>query len=937
MKKIFSFVALLFMINMTFGQNFNSQPPYSTFESWNSDGLPTYWHSYSEIECALDPEYCAAAQAVGAFNNHHKKVPGKHEYACQLYTISTQGRIVNGALTTGKSRIASLTYTDPSNIVYTQRDGNCNYPFSCRPDSISLWARFAFKQNENPQASIRIHIHGDVDYQDQPNSTINTPQTGKIAHVIANMTNPATTPSSDGYYRSGWAHYAYKLNYWSTDNTPIETPTLQNTETPYYLLASLSSNPILGFGEDDSISFDEVFFVYDKGLASLKIDGVENDLLRNLFNQNEYSTHGYVHNGQLINSGSYELNDTAQHCYSVKYNGTTQYSDDLPYVTVIPKSSLILSCTVTQATLLNQKCVITIMHNDSSTYVYTINFSNTKRKPTLNLTYSNESHTACEGTPFTVTASGSSSYGPVQYSWSNGNTGNVFQPTTPGTYNITATATDVNGCSTSKNVDVAIFAAPTVEIVHGNSTTSGDTSTICAGKTATLTASGAQSYLWSTGSTASSIVVNAEGTYSVTGSSTQGCSSTATHVLIKHQNPNVTITGAGSLCSGNTATLTASGASSYVWNTGHDQAQLTITTGGTYSVTGTNIYGCSSSASKSVVSATSPTVTINGPSSLCDGSSITLTATNLLQNTTLQWSNGSTENSITVNAAGDYTVTATLGFCHTNASHQVTTSPTPANPTVTPSSHCGPGTVTLTANTTPGNTCIWYATETTQEIAGTGQNFTINNLQTTTTYYVCAENTDGCSSSRVPVEAAIYTVPNPPTVSNTTYCGAGDYTLTATSLNTVQWYSDNAGTNAIDPTQYIAQTTTYYAAAIDNHQCRSSLVPMTVTVNAVPDLPTITPISPTCSNSSVPTTLSATPGANGNQVKWYDSNLSFLGYGQRNVNVSTTTTYYASTYNNNTQCESDKQSIQVVVNPIPSAPQISCQPHCGAGNVTMSV
>lgn len=923
MKKISSLVALLFMVSMTFGQSFNSQLPYSAFESWNPDGLPTYWHSYSNLEYA-SADIQAAAVTAGVDVDHHKKVSGHHGYACQLYSVTKMSHVINGALTTGKTRVGSINFSDTSNYVYTQRGGSC-WPFNCRPDSIALWARFSFLQNERPNAAIRIHIHGNVDYRDLYDGTISDPQTGKIANIIASLPNPATTPVN-GVYQSGWTRFAFKFNYWDANNNLVETPTLQNTAQPYYMLASLSTNRLLGVGDQDSVAFDEIFCVYDKGLASLKIDGVEYDVLRNAFNKEEYYTHGNVSNGVLNNSGAKMLNDTSRHCYSS--------SADMPQVTIIPKSSLILNYTITQATLVTPRCSIVVMHNDSSTFTYIINFTNLKQKPNLSLTYSNGSNTTCEETPITVTASGTTSSGPLQYSWSNGVTGNVFQPTAPGTYNVTATATDANGCSASANAYVEIYPTPVITI---NGTTAGE-SNICSGKTATLTAAGALTYHWSNGSESTSIVVNEEGTYTVVGTSNYGCSSTATHNLVEHQNPNVSISGTPSLCSGTTATLTASGASTYLWNTGQEGATLTITTGGVYSVTGTNIYGCSSSKSKEVSSRQSPTVTINGPSTVCDGASITLTAVDSLTNaTTFQWSNGSTSNSITVNSAGTYTVTATLNFCEKTASKQVTFSAKPAEPTVTPSSLCGSGSVTLTANTAQGNTCLWYASETTQEVAGTGPSLTINNLQASTTYYVCAQNSAGCTSSRVPVQANIYSVPNPPTVSNISRCGAGEYTLTATSPYSVQWYSDNAGSNAIPATQNITQTTTYYAAAVDDHQCVSSLVPMTVTINDVPGQPTVTPIAPTCSNSSVSAILSATPGANGNQIRWYDNTFTFLGVGQRTVNVNSTTNYYASTFNSTTQCESDKQLVQVVVNPIPTAPQISCAPHCGAGNVTLSL
>jgi len=925
MKKISVLAVLMIMVSMTFGQITNSQLPSCTFESWNATGspaLPTRWHSYSDMDCELDAATCEAAEIAGAFLDHHKKVAGRTGFGCQLYSVTKHNRILNGALTTGKSRIASIQITDTINYVYTQREGNCHWEFSCRPDSIALWARFSFLQNSYPTAPLRVQIHGDVDFVDMPNTTTSTPQEGKIANVMGTMTNPATTPVN-GVYKSDWTRFAFKFNYWDANNNLITTPTLQNTAQPYYALVSLSTNTRLGYGENDSLTIDDIFCIYDKGLASLKIDGVEHDLLRETFNTYEYYTHGNVVNGQLNNSGSITLNDTSRRCFTS--------SGDLPQVTIEPKSSLILNYTITQATVVTPRCTITVMHNDSSTFTYVIRFNNIKPKPTLNLTYSNNQHSACEGTPISVTATGTSSAGPLQYSWSDGTIGNVFQPTTPGIYDVTATVTDANNCSSSAPAHVEIFPKPNITISGSN--------TICSGKTATLTAAGATTYQWSDGSITASIVATTGGEYSVTGTS-NGCTNTATHVLTVQPTPVVSISGPDALCSGTTATLTASGANTYIWNNGHDEADLTIASSGTYSVTGTNSFGCSSSATQDVSNLQTPTVNIIGDTLVCEGSSITLTASNLLTGTTLLWSNSSTSNTITVNSQGTYTVTATLNNCQATASHSVIFSSKPNNPTVTPGSRCGSGPITLTASTPSENTLLWYASATTQNIAGTGQSFTINNLQSTTTYYVCAVNEAGCTSSRVPVQATIFSGPTPPTVSNnTSYCGAGNYTLTATttSPNTVQWYSDNDGMNIIPATQNITQTTTYYAASIDNNQCRSALVPMTVTINDIPAQPTVStnPTSPICSNSSVTVTFNATAPA-GHVVKWYDGNMQSAGQGnQMSKSVSGNNTFYASVYNNNTQCESDKTPIAIVIYPIPSAPTVSIESVCGESDLVL--
>ena len=90
----------------------------------------------------------------------------------------------------------------------------------------------------------------------------------------------------------------------------------------------------------------------------------------------------------------------------------------------------------------------------------------------------------------------------------------------------------------------------------------------------TLTASGATSYLWSPGrETTASITVNAAGTYSVVGTDGNGCKNSASQSVTVNPLPTVAITADGptALCQGATVTLTASGATSYLWSPGGER------------------------------------------------------------------------------------------------------------------------------------------------------------------------------------------------------------------------------------------------------------------------------------------------------------------------------------------------------------------------------
>ena len=84
------------------------------------------------------------------------------------------------------------------------------------------------------------------------------------------------------------------------------------------------------------------------------------------------------------------------------------------------------------------------------------------------------------------------------------------------------------------------------------------------------------------------------GTYQVfVQSNVNGCMTTLNHTLEQHTDlPTVTIASSQDKVTCNPNTLTASGANEYVWNTGEKTESIVVTTGGTYTVTGTNEYGC---------------------------------------------------------------------------------------------------------------------------------------------------------------------------------------------------------------------------------------------------------------------------------------------------------------------------------------------------------
>ncbi len=138
---------------------------------------------------------------------------------------------------------------------------------------------------------------------------------------------------------------------------------------------------------------------------------------------------------------------------------------------------------------------------------------------------------------------------------------------------------------------------------------------VCEGETATFTAqaaSGAVNYEWtgpnnfSQTTTTNVLTINnvtmaQAGTYSVRVWNGSAYGNTTTCELIVHSMPNLTVNEV-SICNGQPATLTASGADQYTWNTGSTTASITVRpeTTTTYTVTGTNEGNCTATATTTV-------------------------------------------------------------------------------------------------------------------------------------------------------------------------------------------------------------------------------------------------------------------------------------------------------------------------------------------------
>jgi hypothetical protein len=159
----------------------------------------------------------------------------------------------------------------------------------------------------------------------------------------------------------------------------------------------------------------------------------------------------------------------------------------------------------------------------------------------------------------------------------------------------TLSGTDVNGCTGNTFPGINVNPSPTVNAVSSSSA-------VCAGSTATLTASGAITYTWTSVGTGSTVVVTptANTTYTVDGTDVNGCTGTQMVSVNTNSLPVMSAnTSASVLCTGNSATLTASGANTYSWTSIGAGASIVVspTTTTTYTVEGTDVNGCTDTIS----------------------------------------------------------------------------------------------------------------------------------------------------------------------------------------------------------------------------------------------------------------------------------------------------------------------------------------------------
>ena len=550
--------------------------------------------------------------------------------------------------------------------------------------------------------------------------------------------------------------------------------------------------------------------------------------------------------------------------------GSTWITNAPPTINACNGTCAIANPFQTQATLTQPSCSsnngsITIMPSPAGAYTYTWNPNVSSTNTATNLaggtysisvslggcqkdtvitlntstitTISVNSSTYCVGNSATLTASGANTYTWSPSTGLSATSGAIVtaNPTVTTTYTITGAA---GTCSASTTSTLTVNALPVITVNSG---------TICAGQqTLTLTTGGASTYTWSPGlglnaASGATVIANptVTTTYTITGTDVNTCTNTINSVVTVNQTPSLTVNPA-TICGGTNATLTASGASTYTWS---PATALNTTSGATvtasptittnYTVTATDINGCTNSDTTSVFVVTTLTVNIAN-TAICLGSSTSLTASGA---NTYTWNPASglsatSGASVTANptVTTTYSITGMSGTCSASTTTTLTVNSLP-DITVNSGTICvGQQTVTLTAG---GATSYSW-------IPSTGLNATsgatvIANPTVTTTYTITG--TAGTCSASATTTLTVNALPVITVNSGTICAGQQTLTLTAGGALTYTW-SPVLGLNTTSGSIVAANptvTTTYTITGTDANTCTNS-VSSVVTVNQAPTI-----------------------------------------------------------------------------------------------------
>lgn len=391
-------------------------------------------------------------------------------------------------------------------------------------------------------------------------------------------------------------------------------------------------------------------------------------------------------------------------------------------------------------------------------------------------------------------------------------------------------------------------------------------------------------------------------------------------------------------CAGGAVTLSSTTLPGVTYNWFKD-AVNTGSTGSSYSATATGVYSvrvstssCAGVFSNTINVTVNPlptaTITAAGPTTFCDGLSVTLNA-NTGTGLAYQWQKGTTDlpgetgSSYIATTAGTYRVKVTntvTGCSAFSTGTTVTVNPVPTAPVIAgaggKSSYCAGGSLALSTTAVSGLTYQWENSS--GSIPGaTSASYTASAPST----YTLAATLGTCTKKSNSI--VVTENPLPPTTitpaGTISFCDGDSVTITApsgTGFN-YDWRESGSSMGAPNLNTYSAKANGVYSVKVTNSATGCSDISITLSVSVITTpIPTIAAGGPAefCDGGSV--TLTGTV-ASGLTMQWQRGSSDITGE-VTNTYTATTSGSYRLKVISSVGCAAYSGRISVVVNPLPS-------------------
>jgi hypothetical protein len=294
-----------------------------------------------------------------------------------------------------------------------------------------------------------------------------------------------------------------------------------------------------------------------------------------------------------------------------------------------------------------RSCTLQIPNNDANKNPYdiTLNGTGVCSTPACSITFTNPPPWGGDSTCANTTGNVYSAPGGMSaYNWSISGQGTITSGTTgssvtvtagnSGSYSLSLTVTDANGCTSACSDQTPIKPSPTCSLSGSSTVCSGSTGNVYSVDNGVFPIS---SYSWNisgngtivgpTNGSSVTVTAGASGSYtlSVTSVGSNACPSTCSQMVTINSSSTPTITGPTTVCSGGSVMLDAgAGYTSYAWSDGGGSGQTAtfsnITMGTTYSVTVTGSNGCTGTDTHTVSVNAPPACNVTGADYVCNNS-----------------------------------------------------------------------------------------------------------------------------------------------------------------------------------------------------------------------------------------------------------------------------------------------------------------------------